>query len=541
MDNRSNTRQRKVDGKTAAAILLALVMLAAGGCPDSLSPYLSTGNTPSSAAQDAAAPGSVTLNVSNLTASPATVHVDFYIGDVVVHHAEGRLSEFGGGNRADAVMSVGPDRADRVEVSATVGNKSTGREIWNDQQTYVVGEQFKDGDTLAYAITVQPLAEGRATTPVAVGQDISVNEGTLVSLDGSASNDPTGDALSYRWQQASGQTVSLQNADEAVATFTAPAVEQDQSLVFHLTVTNGSGQSSMVVVRVFVHGAPVAVAKVVSPPEAGKEVTLDGTASLDPAGGTLLYKWEQVSGQAVSIVGTDQPQATFVAPDTVSGEPLVFKLTVTNGSGLSSSAQVSVRVELPPVAIATAPSPVSPGILVRLDGSRSSAPAGGSLSYKWQQVSGIEVTLSDADKVVATFTAPAVSTTSSLVFQLTVTTIGGLTASCQAVVTVAIVSPPPGPSATAVPAVATSGQRVALIGPSGSTGSKGAIGAPSATYEWTQLSGPAVSIQNAKLPTASFVAPPAVNKQNLMFQLTVSSSSGSSTTSVTVPVWPSAG
>ena len=84
---------------------------------------------------------------------------------------------------------------------------------------------------------------GANTAPNAIaGGNQSVNSGANVTLNGSASNDPDGDTLSYQWAQVSGTTVTLANADSASATFTAPTVNSDTLLQFSLTVSDGKSQ-----------------------------------------------------------------------------------------------------------------------------------------------------------------------------------------------------------------------------------------------------------------------------------------------------------
>jgi choice-of-anchor B domain-containing protein len=86
---------------------------------------------------------------------------------------------------------------------------------------------------------------GVNSVPNAVaGSGQSVASGAVVTLDGSQSNDPDGDALDYQWTQLSGTVVSLNGADSAIATFTAPAVSSDTMLRFRLTVSDNSGLSS---------------------------------------------------------------------------------------------------------------------------------------------------------------------------------------------------------------------------------------------------------------------------------------------------------
>jgi hypothetical protein len=78
--------------------------------------------------------------------------------------------------------------------------------------------------------------------PVAnAGADQSVAASAAVVLNGSASSDPDGDALTYSWTVVSG-TVTLINPTSAVATFTAPS--SAATLVFQLTVSDGQATSS---------------------------------------------------------------------------------------------------------------------------------------------------------------------------------------------------------------------------------------------------------------------------------------------------------
>jgi hypothetical protein len=81
---------------------------------------------------------------------------------------------------------------------------------------------------------------GLNTAPNAVaGTNQTVNSGANVTLNGSASNDPDGDMLSYQWTQLSGTAVNVLNATSASATFTAPTVSSDQLLQFELSVSDG--------------------------------------------------------------------------------------------------------------------------------------------------------------------------------------------------------------------------------------------------------------------------------------------------------------
>ena len=78
------------------------------------------------------------------------------------------------------------------------------------------------------------------------GPDQAVNEGNVVTLDGSASADPDGDPLSFSWSQTAGPGVTLSGANTMHPSFIAPQVGPGGALLtFQLTVDDGrSGTGS---------------------------------------------------------------------------------------------------------------------------------------------------------------------------------------------------------------------------------------------------------------------------------------------------------
>ena len=114
---------------------------------------------------------------------------------------------------------------------------------------------------------------------VDAGSDQTVDAETTVSLQGSATDADSTD-LTYRWEQLSGTTVSITQADSATAEFTAPG--EVAELSFKLTVTDdvGGEGSDTIVVNVVVPPPPPVVTPAASS-GGGGGCTLSRNASSD--------------------------------------------------------------------------------------------------------------------------------------------------------------------------------------------------------------------------------------------------------------------
>src|ERR687891_144225 len=80
-----------------------------------------------------------------------------------------------------------------------------------------------------------------------------------VTLDGAGSNDPdpTGEIVSYNWEQTDGlPSVNLNDADKAIPWFTVPNLEEDTTFEFTLTVTDNEGAEDEDRVEVEIEAPP---------------------------------------------------------------------------------------------------------------------------------------------------------------------------------------------------------------------------------------------------------------------------------------------
>jgi hypothetical protein len=283
--------------------------------------------------------------------------------------------------------------------------------------------------------------------PVAdAGPDQDVKSASTVTLDGSNSTDSVSAIASYKWTQTLGPSVKLSSRSAPECAFRAPKTATGTVLAFNLAVTNKAGMTANASCLVNVSAtdeAPLANAGAGHTVYPFTNVTLDGSGSSDPDGRIVSYKWVQINGPRVRIYNADTAHASFVAPNPGSpGASLVFSLHVTDTFGLTSRDQTIVNVinaYKPPVANAGPDQTVPALSSVVLDGSGSYDPEGSTVSYRWKQISGVPVTLSDPTAETPSFIAPANTGAqgSDLVFRLTVTDVNDqLSALAKCTVTV---------------------------------------------------------------------------------------------------------
>jgi hypothetical protein len=142
------------------------------------------------------------------------------------------------------------------------------------------------------------------------------------------------------------------------------------------------------------------------------EFSIDGSQS---RGDALTYSWKLLSkpkGIDLQPLISTLNQATassvsLTSPRLTKTTRLVFELTVTNNLGVKGKAKTSVivrPVNSPPFADAGSPQTVSLGTQVHLTGSASQDADGTITSYRWKQIQGTKVRLSNSKIAAPHFT-----------------------------------------------------------------------------------------------------------------------------------------
>ncbi|MGL0923020.1 hypothetical protein XM79_c20249 [Vibrio vulnificus] len=277
---------------------------------------------------------------------------------------------------------------------------------------YIVALVVKDGNNTSSPATVTiHAASSLNLAPIAVtGHDRQITTSQEVHLDGSASHDPEGNSLTYRWSLVHKPSGSLALLSEpfSVHPFFTPDIPG--SYVAQLIVNDGTRDSLPTSVLLSDSNLPpVAHAGGDLKGTPGQTVQLDGSSSTDGNGDPLSYRWHivsQPSGSQAVLANSTAAQPSFTLD--VQGH-YVVQLVVNDGYADSAPDTVVITdVNLAPVADAGSDQKASKGSRVNLSGSRSTDPEGQPLSYRWKllsQPAGSAAVLSTTDSITTDFVA----------------------------------------------------------------------------------------------------------------------------------------
>ena len=229
--------------------------------------------------------------------------------------------------------------------SATTPNTSF---IPDKDGLYRIQLIVNDSEGDSTPVTIEVIISTPNSAPIAnAGQDQNVNAGTIVTLDGSASSDPDGDALTYHWSFVSvpdGSTANLNNQDKQKSTLIP---DKDGKYIIRLIVNDGEIESmpdEVMITASTPNSTPIAKAGDDRFILIGDTITLRGEQSSDSDGDSLTFKWYFVSKPSnsnTSIINTNSAIPSFT-PD-VSGS-YVIALAVADGKVESTPDNVAINV-----------------------------------------------------------------------------------------------------------------------------------------------------------------------------------------------------
>ena len=168
---------------------------------------------------------------------------------------------------------------------------------------------------------------------------------------------------------------------------------------------------------------PVANAGASRVVQQGEDVLLDGSLSKDEDGQLVAYRWVQTAGTNVALLNPNSPIAQFTAPKAATRENLDFELTVQDDAGAQSTDDVTITINVEPVADAGANQFVSLNdsetVVVELSGSSSDSD-GSVVAQRWEQVAGnTALALSGSETEKVSFSVPAATDAYSLRYTVT--------------------------------------------------------------------------------------------------------------------------
>jgi len=252
---------------------------------------------------------------------------------------------------------------------------------------YSVQLIVNDGHTDSEAAIV--LVTTLNARPVAnAGNDQGGHANDLVILDGSASSDVDGDALTYTWSLMTKPAGSIATLNDSAAvkpnfTIDGPGVYVAQ-LIVHDAATDSDPDTVIITTE---NSKPIANPGIDQTVALNALVHLDGIASSDPDNDPLTYQWSFVSKPANSIVTITNPTASIPSFTANKSGNYVLELIVNDGRLDSLPATVTIStLNSRPVADAGADQ-IATQSLILLDGTTSSDADNDPLSYQWSLLS----------------------------------------------------------------------------------------------------------------------------------------------------------
>ncbi len=392
--------------KPLSYILLPSVLFACGGGGDSSSGDDDTPNSPPTV---------------NAGADQSVIERDIVIIAAQANDSDGTVTNITW--TQDSGPSVTLSGADTNELSFTAP-------LIDVEQQLSFTISVTDNDSASATDSVQITIAPNTPPLVDTGEDQEADEQSLVVVEASAS-DSDGSIATYAWSQTNGSSVTIENTASPVLRFTAPALTENETLSFQLTVTdNGQEEATDNVDITIVANTPPTITTADDQTVDEKlEVSLNASAS-DSDGDVSSLEWVQLSGTSVTLINANTSTASFVAPDLDALEIFQFQVTATDNDGDQTSDTINVSVTPNAAPAVDAGSDVEAIEQSEVTLSASASDSDGTIEIiDWTQTAGTTATLSNTSSISPSFTVPNISEEETLTFRLNVTDNDGDTSS----------------------------------------------------------------------------------------------------------------
>ncbi|BCE00329.1 PKD domain-containing protein [Marinicellulosiphila megalodicopiae] len=339
-----------------------------------------------------------------------------------------------------------------TQVSGTPANILNSR---NAQMTFVVDE-LAEQETLLFSYTVTDSQEASYQQDVYVivqpFNDAPTHQLNMVSSEIFEQTNHQIDAIvvdvdsenfTHLWQQVSGTTALLTNADTQNLTIYFETLTIPETFTFSYQVTDDQGASSQSEISFDYN--PTNIAPVAN---AGVDQTIIHNADFPVLRGSatdedseiVTTMWTQIAGTPIEINSPENLVITIPIYDYLGTEEIIFELTVTDDFGSSHSDQVSFFMQVindPPHVNAGKDKYVHSEQDVKLIGDYID-PDYGNTAFNWAQTNELDnlIALQIESDYAVSFTAPEVVSQTDFYFSYSVTTDENIIFSDQMVVSV---------------------------------------------------------------------------------------------------------
>ena len=269
-------------------------------------------------------------------------------------------------------------------------------ELTEDTEFLVQLKVFDDSTSCEDLDTVNIFIKSNMCPRASAGEDQILSNGCdfITTFDGSDSEDPQDDQISYQWSSLDGYNNNFIVSDSVTAIFEFPTTDADQTFLFMLTVSDAIQSTTDTVKVIYLdNDAPVA--------DAGNDIitceyqfVLSGSQSYDVNWNELSYSWSSLDGLEITEASTDKPMITSPT-DLIESVSYRVALMVNDGyCSAYDTLNIVIQENLCPVADAgdTKRVPKFESSEITLNAGSSFDPDGESISFEWTSPTGTIVT-----------------------------------------------------------------------------------------------------------------------------------------------------